>query len=129
VSFAGYSVGDIVRLIDTVTIVGKDGDRLRCEDVKNKQRFWVIGSDALDSSLKIEMVKKAAPTVKAGDILTGQEIRERQWKQGTVIQCLRHGWLSPLLLSAYGKWVGSHREEFDFDLLVEDADFKLLHVA
>jgi len=124
--------GDIIEQVwtyEVLDVYGSDAHRVVVKDVARSG--YVTSLSAVVNGSRYRMVKRAVrPAPKAGDILTGQQIQDRQWKRGTVIQCQNGANSpSPLFLQSDGFWVDEDGESYAFDDLNPDANFKLLHVA
>jgi hypothetical protein len=83
----GLRVGDTVVHSRTMKVKFAQDGYVELHDVDNGlTRIGLFDGHA--GSDKIEVVKKAKPQV--GDVLTGDEIVDREWKPGTVIESIRH---------------------------------------
>lgn len=65
---AALGVGDIIKTTRTHKVYSVLDNGVGTEDVQTGVRFW-IGQGIDHGSLKVELVKKAKPKVKVGDVL------------------------------------------------------------
>lgn len=94
-------VGDVVELTVRVTI----NNPLDARD-----HDWVVlGTDGLgvawqlnDPSVKVKPVKLVSRRPKVGDVITGEELKARKWKRGTIIR--DGGGPCTLILLGDGLW-------------------------
>lgn len=130
-------VGDVVDVIQTFRVVDKTDEFIAFDDVQESAYApsLLLSFNNQLGSVRIGIVKKAAkPKPKVGDVLSGAEIREHQWKRGTMISCVPHSPDHAIVLFADGDLhgVGSidgfGSEPFGFDELDPDADFTILYL-
>lgn len=127
-------VGDVVKVTRTVKLdsVDRFGEFL-ARDVQNDDpRF--LNPNETGSSLKIEMVKKAAPKARkrpaVGALVAGRDVKKIMWKRGTVIRVNLPSTfnVSQLMLNAEGLWVDVNDNKFTFDDLVDDVKFEVKYL-
>lgn len=115
--------GDIIRTTRTHRVLAKQEHFIKTADVQNGDIAFgiTLDRDSDHGSLKVEVVKKAAPKPKVGDALTANEVRAVQWKRGTV---LTDGEGFVYLLSAKGHWI-SPNDKLDTDATFAFMDLDL----
>lgn len=84
-----YAVGDIVEMRRTGKVVKSagtvDGHYLEMADTKTGYRFGIMEGNG--NAYRVEMVLRAPrPKPKQGDIITGAQVRDTQWKRGTIFR-------------------------------------------
>lgn len=94
-------VGDVIRTTRTHKVRKVEPAFVGIADVNSGQTFG-IARDADHGTLSVEVVKKAAKAKpKVGDVLTADQVREHQWKRGSVLSD-QEGYV--YTLSAKGFW-------------------------
>lgn len=109
--------GDIIKTTRTHKVYSVLDNGVGTEDALTGVRFW-IGTGIDHGSLKVELVKKAKPKVKVGDVISGKLLKEIPWKRGTVIKATRFVYV----LTSDGEWFSpgdgwSRDDSFTFDQL------------
>ena len=114
--------GDIIQTTRTHRVLAKQEHFVKTADVQNGDIAFSItlDKDSDHGSLRVKVVKKAAPKPKVGDVLTANQVFNTKWKRGTV---LTDGEGFVYLLSAQGYWVSpntdsdsdTHFHFFDLD--------------
>lgn len=101
--------GDIIQTTRTHRVLAKQEHFVKTADVQNGDIAFgiTLDRDSNHGSLRVEVVKKAAPKPRVGDALTANQVRDIQWKRGTV---LTDGEGFVYLLSARGHWVSPNND-------------------
>ncbi|MGZ4556814.1 MAG: hypothetical protein ACXVXZ_13905 [Mycobacteriaceae bacterium] len=93
-----FKPGDIVKLTRHIEVDSIDDRYIFGRDAKSDQSVGIHYGP--DSSAQLEVVKRAVRKLKVGDEVTGDEIRERQWKRGTIVGHRDEEWV----LHGDGRW-------------------------
>lgn len=121
-----FRKGDLVKLTRTLRVHNTDGEgNLYGRDEKSGIRFEVLKG----GSLKLELLHRSKPKPRVGDVLTGPEVRETQWKRGTVLSNIMSTRTSAFILTADGDWVNQLGQHFSFIVFSHDPEFKYLRVV
>jgi hypothetical protein len=125
-----YAPGDIIKVTRTVKVHTYQNDPsgyLVTHDVQSGDSYRV---DARGGSLKIELVCKAAKTrPQVGDVLTGKQIRETQWKRGTYLVSPLENVTDGYALQPNGKWRSTkYGMEIEFSSFYDGDQLRLVHL-
>lgn len=90
--FDALGLGDVVQSRRTYRVTSRGpGDLdtwtepyVKLADVQSGARF-TLRPDDLDSSIRIELVKKAKREYKVGDVLSSDEHKAHMWRRGSVV--------------------------------------------
>lgn len=112
-------------------VVAVEPHRVLIAEVAHRDPYGQYGNTLFvrrDWTLKLIEAKPAKP--KAGDVLTGDQIRGVPWKRGSVVK-LDEPRGKPIVLTEDGDWlpVVSGRPRIAFGDLADAAEFRVIHVG
>lgn len=86
-TFEDLAPGDVIKTHRTVEVLLKEHDEIFFRDVRSGQQFYLSTREGVDhGSLLYEMVIKAKPNPKVGDTVSGRELFDRDWPEGSVVK-------------------------------------------
>lgn len=128
--------GDVIRVSETVRVTAPPNvDEVWCCDVGSGRHGRVY----LGGTTTVEMVKRAPrprkpqrQDFKAGDIITGEQLRQVQWRRGTIIRPIGGDGV-PSRLNSSGIWTYfDHGCDFmsamSFDDVASFVEFELVYL-
>lgn len=125
--------GDIIKGVRTMEVTSAGNIYTYLRDVQDRQVFVIRTDGSENGSWYYEMVKRVPREVKAGDVLTGAEVKAHQWKRGShlVGELAQHHFV----LTSEGDWFSPAPDDDEteaflaFRELPDDARYRVIHVG